>query len=145
MLAHVQRLCECLGSTATIGHAITGGCFRLLVAGILCAAYRRYLLLPFFSFKGRAMQNAVILINTDKGQVKAVAERLADVEGISEVYSTCGRYDLVAIARTRDFESLAELVTERLNAVEGISDTETLNAMQVHSRHDLETMFSLGW
>ncbi len=89
------------------------------------------------------MQNAVILINTDKGQVKAVAERLADVEGISEVYSTCGRYDLVAIARTRDFESLAELVTERLNAVEGISDTETLNAMQVHSRHDLETMFSL--
>jgi DNA-binding Lrp family transcriptional regulator len=94
---------------------------------------------------GRAMQNAVILINTEKGQVKAVAERLADVEGISEVYSTCGRYDLVAIARTRDFESLAELVTERLNAVEGVSDTETLNAMQVHSRHDLETMFSLGW
>ena len=55
------------------------------------------------------------------------------------------RCTLVAIARTRDFESLAELVTERLNAVEGISDTETLNAMQVHSRHDLETMFSLGW
>ena len=51
------------------------------------------------------MQNAVILINTEKGQVKAVAERLADVEGISEVYSTCGRYDLVAIApkcRRRD-------------------------------------------
>ncbi|SHM05479.1 Lrp/AsnC family transcriptional regulator [Vreelandella subglaciescola] len=91
------------------------------------------------------MQNAVILINTEKGQVKSVAERLADVEGISEVYSTCGRYDLVAIARTRDFESLAELVTERLNAVEGVSDTETLNAMQVHSRHDLESMFSLGW
>lgn len=44
------------------------------------------------------MQNAVILINTEKGQVKAVAERLADVDGISEVYSTCGRYDLVAIA-----------------------------------------------
>jgi len=26
-----------------------------------------------------------------------------------------------------------------------VSDTETLNAMQVHSRHDLESMFSLGW
>src|SRR5690554_7987832 len=59
------------------------------------------------------MQNAVILINAEKGQVKAVAERLADVEGISEVYSTCGRYDLVAIARTRDFESLAERSEER--------------------------------
>lgn len=91
------------------------------------------------------MQNAVILINTQQGQVKGVAERLAEVEGISEVYSTCGRYDLVAIARTRDFESLAQLVTERLNLVEGVRETETLNAMQVHSRHDLETMFSVGW
>ncbi|SFH91165.1 Lrp/AsnC family transcriptional regulator [Modicisalibacter xianhensis] len=90
------------------------------------------------------MQNAVILINAEKGQIQAVAQRLAEVEGISEVYSTCGRYDLVAIARTRDFESLAELVTGRLTRVEGIRDTETLNAMQVHSRHDLETMFSVG-
>lgn len=90
------------------------------------------------------MQNAVILINAEKGQIKAVAERLAEVAGISEVYSTCGRYDLVAIARTRDFESLAALVTERLVQVEGVRETETLNAMQVHSRHDLETMFSVG-
>jgi DNA-binding Lrp family transcriptional regulator len=90
------------------------------------------------------MQNAVILINAEKGQIQAVAQRLAEVSGISEVYSTCGRYDLVAIARTRDFESLAELVTVRLMKVEGIRDTETLNAMQVHSRHDLETMFSVG-
>ncbi|HET8789907.1 MAG TPA: Lrp/AsnC ligand binding domain-containing protein [Modicisalibacter sp.] len=90
------------------------------------------------------MQNAVILINAEKGQIKAVAERLAEVQGISEVYSTCGRYDLVAIARTRDFESLAELVTEHLVQVEGVRETETLNAMQVHSRHDLDTMFSVG-
>ncbi|MCI0509369.1 AsnC-like helix-turn-helix protein [Chromohalobacter marismortui] len=91
------------------------------------------------------MQSAVILIDVEKGQTNGVAQRLAELEGISEVFSTCGRYDLVAIARTRDFESLAQLVTERLMQVEGIHDTETLNAMQVHSRHDLETMFSLGW
>ncbi|MGM8849445.1 Lrp/AsnC family transcriptional regulator [Salinicola sp. V024] len=90
------------------------------------------------------MQNAVILINVEKGRIRGVAERLADLEGISEVYSTCGRYDLIAIARTRDFESLAALVTERLMEVEGIRDTETLNAMQVHSRHDLDAMFSVG-
>ncbi|WP_110685512.1 Lrp/AsnC family transcriptional regulator [Salinicola aestuarinus] len=90
------------------------------------------------------MQNAVILINVEKGRIRGVAERLADLEGISEVYSTCGRYDLIAIARTPDFESLATLVTERLMSVEGISDTETLNAMQLHSRHDLDAMFSVG-
>lgn len=91
------------------------------------------------------MQNAVILINAEKGRINSVAERLAELSGVSEVYSTCGRYDLVAIARTPDFESLATLVTERLNQVEGIRETETLNAMQVHSRHDLETMFSVGF
>ncbi len=80
-----------------------------------------------------------------EGQDPVGGRALAEVEGISEVFSTCGRYDLVAIARTRDFESLAELVTGRLDEVEGIRETETLNAMQVHSRHDLETMFSLGW
>ena len=90
------------------------------------------------------MQNAVILINVEKGRIRGVAEQLADLEGISEVYSTCGRYDLIAIARTRDFESLATLGTERLMSVEGIRDTETLNAMQVHSRHDLDAMFSVG-
>ncbi|WP_106418561.1 Lrp/AsnC family transcriptional regulator [Salinicola tamaricis] len=90
------------------------------------------------------MQNAVILINVEKGRIRGVAERLADLEGISEVYSTCGRYDLIAIARTPDFESLATLVTERLMSVDGIRDTETLNAMQVHSRHDLDAMFSVG-
>ncbi|WFF40544.1 Lrp/AsnC family transcriptional regulator [Salinicola endophyticus] len=90
------------------------------------------------------MQNAVILINVEKGRIRGVAERLADLEGISEVYSTCGRYDLIAIARTPDFESLATLVTERLMSVDGIRETETLNAMQVHSRHDLDAMFSVG-
>ncbi len=29
-------------------------------------------------------------------------------------------------------------------SVDGIRDTETLNAMQVHSRHDLDAMFSVG-
>jgi len=47
----------------------------------------------------------------------------------------------------RKFEDRARAVMGRLREVvdRGALDTETLNAMQVHSRHDLETMFSLGW
>ena len=52
--------------------------------------------------------------------------------------------EAAGIARTPDFESLATLVTERLMSVDGIRETETLNAMQVHSRHDLDAMFSVG-
>lgn len=90
------------------------------------------------------MLNAIVLINTAPSAVRQTAERLAALDGITEVYSVCGRYDLVAIARVEDFEHLASLVTERINMLEGITETETLNALQVHSRHDLETMFSVG-
>lgn len=90
------------------------------------------------------MLNAIVLINTSPNAVRQTAERLAELEGISEVYSVCGRYDLVAIARVDNFEHLASLVTERINMLDGIIETETLNALQVHSKHDLETMFSVG-
>lgn len=90
------------------------------------------------------MHSAIILIHAEHGRIRDVAERIAALDGISEVYSTGGRVDMVAIARVRDFEQLAELVTGRLSCIDGIRDTETLNALQVHSRHDLDNMFDLG-
>jgi len=55
-----------------------------------------------------------------------------------------GQYDLVAILRVRDNETLAELVTEHMLTLEGITYSETLIAFRAFSRHDLESMFSLG-
>jgi DNA-binding Lrp family transcriptional regulator len=69
---------------------------------------------------------------------------LAELDGISEVYSVGGRYDLVAILRVPDNDALAALVTEHMLKVEGITYSETLIAFRAFSRHDLESMFSLG-
>ena len=90
------------------------------------------------------MVTAIILIKADRQSINSVAEQLADASGISEVYSVGGRYDLIAIARVARNEELAELVTERLREIEGITDTETMLAFRAHSRHDLEAMFSVG-
>lgn len=90
------------------------------------------------------MVSAVVLLNTDRGKINQVAEILAEMEGISEVYSVAGRHDLVAILRVPDNEALAELVTNQLLHVKGISNSETLIAFRVFSRHDLESMFSIG-
>jgi DNA-binding Lrp family transcriptional regulator len=78
------------------------------------------------------------------GRINEVAEKLAELAGISEVYSVAGRYDLVAIVRVADNDSLAELVTEKMLHVQGITNSETLIAFRVFSRHDLESMFSIG-
>jgi DNA-binding Lrp family transcriptional regulator len=90
------------------------------------------------------MVTALVLVNVARNKVNAVAETLADMEGISEVYSIAGRYDLAVIIRAKDNDQLAELVTNHMLKVDGILKSETLIAFRVHSRHDLESMFSIG-
>lgn len=90
------------------------------------------------------MVNAVILMNVKRDSIPTVAGALADLPGISEVYSVGGRYDLVAIIRVANNDDLATLVTEQIRAIEAIVNTETLIAFRAFSRHDLETMFSIG-
>ena len=90
------------------------------------------------------MVTALVLLNVARDKVNSVAETLADMEGITEVYSVAGRYDLTVIIRVKDNDQLAELVTNHMLKVEGILKSETLIAFRVHSRHDLESMFSIG-
>ncbi|MBU1910165.1 MAG: Lrp/AsnC ligand binding domain-containing protein [Verrucomicrobia bacterium] len=90
------------------------------------------------------MVTALVLLNVERDKVNEVAEQLAALSGISEVYSVAGQYDLVAIIRVKNNEGLAELVTKHLLKVKGVTRSQTLIAFQVYSRHDLETMFSIG-
>ena len=89
------------------------------------------------------MITAIILINAGRERIKAVAEELAALEQLSEVFSVSGSYDLVAIVRVATNDDLADLVTERLAKIQGIETTETMLAFKAYSRHDLEAMFSL--
>ena len=90
------------------------------------------------------MVTALVLLTVARNEVNTVAEALADMDGISEVYSVAGRYDLAVIIRVKDNEQMAELVTNHMLKVEGIITSETLIAFRVYSRHDLESMFSIG-
>ena len=90
------------------------------------------------------MVNAIVLINVERGHVNDVAEMLVALEGITEVFSVAGRYDLVAILRTADNDRIADLVTRHIMDIEYISHTETLLAFRVFSNFDLERMFSIG-
>ncbi len=90
------------------------------------------------------MNTALVLLTVARDKVNTVAEALADMEGITEVYSVAGRYDLAVIIRVKDSEQMAEVVTNHMLKVEGILTSETLMAFRVHSRHDLESMFSIG-
>lgn len=90
------------------------------------------------------MVTAIMLMNVERGRINRLASELADIDGVSEVYSVGGRYDLVVVVRVKENGELAKLATETLAQMEGIVETETLIAFQAHSRHDLEAMFSIG-
>lgn len=90
------------------------------------------------------MVSALVLLTVERDKVNTVAQELSELEGITEVFSVAGKYDLVAIIRVNNNEALAELVTDRMLKVEGIMRSETLIAFRAYSRHDLESMFSIG-
>jgi DNA-binding Lrp family transcriptional regulator len=90
------------------------------------------------------MVSAIVLLTVERDRINSVADAIADIEGVSEVYSVAGRYDLVAIVRVKANEDLAKVVTEHIRKVGGITSSETLIAFRVYSRHDLERMFSIG-
>lgn len=90
------------------------------------------------------MVSAIVLIDCEKGMVNETAQMLANVEGISEVYSVAGQVDLVAVIRVPTNDALARVVTEHMQNIIGIARTETLISFRVFSKHDLERMFSIG-
>lgn len=90
------------------------------------------------------MVNAIVLLKVKSAMINQVAEELAALDGVSEVYSVAGQYDLVAIVRAKDDEQIASLVTDRLLQAEGLQSSETLIAFRTYSRHDLDGMFSVG-
>jgi DNA-binding Lrp family transcriptional regulator len=87
---------------------------------------------------------AIILIRAGRQALPRLGPRLADAKGVAEVYTVAGDWDFVAIARVREHDDLAQVVTGELAQLEGIERTRTMVAFQQFSQHDLEAMFGLG-
>jgi len=90
------------------------------------------------------MITAIVLLTVERDRVNAIAEELAKIDKITEVYSVAGTYDLAAILRHKDMEELASLVTDNHLKIKGILKSETLIEFRTYSRYDLERTFSLG-
>lgn len=90
------------------------------------------------------MITAIVFVEAELARIPEVATQIADLDGVSEVYSVTGGIDLIALIRVRSIDRVAEVVAERLNRVPGVLGTETHIAFRAYSSHDLEAAFSLG-
>jgi DNA-binding Lrp family transcriptional regulator len=90
------------------------------------------------------MTTAFILMNVETGRLKTLADELLAIDGIAEVYSVAGEWDMIAIARLREHEALSDLITEQVASLRGILRTETLIAFRAFSKRDLGLMWDIG-
>ncbi|HEV2180669.1 MAG TPA: Lrp/AsnC ligand binding domain-containing protein [Gemmatimonadaceae bacterium] len=87
------------------------------------------------------MITTIVLIKCDPKEIPHCATRLAGIDGVSEVYSVSGEWDLVAIVRVPEYERIAQVVTEEFAKVPGIDRTQTLTAFRAYSKRDVESAF----
>jgi DNA-binding Lrp family transcriptional regulator len=87
---------------------------------------------------------AIVMINCEVNRIPEVAEAIADIPAVSEVYSVTGDADLIAMVRVKSHEEFADVIADRLNKVQGVVGTSTHIAFRTYSSHDLEAAFSLG-
>jgi DNA-binding Lrp family transcriptional regulator len=86
----------------------------------------------------------IVLIKADPKLIQQAAMRLAGIDGVTEVYSVSGEWDLVAIVKVPEYERIAQVVTEQFPAVPGVVRTQTLTAFRAYSRRDLEQAWDIG-
>ena len=88
------------------------------------------------------MITSIVMINCETGRVHQVAEKLINLDGVAEVYSVSGEYDIMAIIRVKEYDSLAKLVSQDIAGIDGILMTNTNMAFRCYSKHDMERMWS---
>ncbi|MDR1152988.1 MAG: Lrp/AsnC ligand binding domain-containing protein [Bifidobacteriaceae bacterium] len=90
------------------------------------------------------MITAVVLITAEADKIPEAAQAIAELAGVTEVYSVAGNCDLIAIVRVARHDELADVIADSLSKTPGVLATETYIAFRTYSRHDLEAAFSLG-
>ena len=90
------------------------------------------------------MNTAIVHIDCATDSIPEVAEALAALPGVSEVYSVAGNVDLIAIVRVQDFDEIAEVIAGRISKTAGVLNTESHIAFRAYSQHDLEEAFAIG-
>lgn len=89
------------------------------------------------------MINAIVFVHAEVSAIPEVAEKIAGIAGVTEVYSVTGAIDLIAMVRVKQIDDVAAVVADELNKVPGVLETETHIAFRTYSRHDLDAAFSL--
>lgn len=75
------------------------------------------------------MITAILLVEADRNALSSMGERVAAIDGVSEVYSVTGQWDFVVVVRVPRHEQLSELLAGPVGALEGVTRLQTMVAI----------------
>jgi DNA-binding Lrp family transcriptional regulator len=85
---------------------------------------------------------AFVLVSAEPRSIARLGAELADLDGVVEVHSVAGsNVALIAKLAVRDHEQIAEVVTEHITQLEGITDTQTLISFRQYGEKQLTEMY----
>jgi DNA-binding Lrp family transcriptional regulator len=91
------------------------------------------------------MVTAIVLLKVHSNKVNEIAEELADMQSVSEVYSVGGEHDLVVLVRANTNAEVSDVVTKHVLKVNGVENSKTMVAFRAYSKSDLDRVFTAGF
>ncbi len=88
------------------------------------------------------MITGIVLINVERSLICDAIDGLMKIDGITEVYTVAGEYDLVAVIRVRDNATLANIIAAKMtHDIPGLVHTKTLVTLDCKATVDLDKVF----
>ncbi|MGQ9925355.1 MAG: Lrp/AsnC family transcriptional regulator [Chloroflexaceae bacterium] len=90
------------------------------------------------------MVTAFVMIHCEAQRISDVAQAVAELPHVAEVYSVTGDVDIIAVLRVTAYESLDEAVPGGIARIPGVTSTRTVLAFRRFARRDLEAGYDIG-
>ncbi len=90
------------------------------------------------------MLTAFVMIRCESRRISEVAQAVAELPNVAEVYSVTGEFDIIALLRVSEYDSLDESVPGGISQIIGVTDTKTILAFRRYAKRDLDTGFDIG-
>ena len=71
-----------------------------------------------------------VLVSTAPAKEHEVYNNLLNVEEVVELHPLFGEYDIIAKIEAEDFNSLGQIVVDKIRSIPGVIDTKTLTGIK---------------
>ena len=90
------------------------------------------------------MITAVILVNVERSMLSEVMKEILAVDGIVEVHSVVGEYDLAAVARVATNQQLSTIISDKMcSQIKGITHTKTLVSLDSKFKYNAASVYGV--